>query len=107
MFRADHFAFTIPPRTTLDMSAGPDHWNDWRLKMADASGGPLSIVVEEAGQNLVDVKLSADATAGQLLAASKNLEPGGSGRVDLSLGLTSAIWPSSCRRRLRSKRVSR
>ena len=82
MLLFDHFQLTVPA-TTVDMSAGPDHWADWVIKVADGKTQQISVVADKDGAKLLNISIAANITAGQFNELAANHNAVGSGRVDL------------------------
>ena len=87
-FQADTFRLVIPP-TTIDMSAGNDHWESWPLSVGDGSGEPADHADRDARRRVTTRCSTSHSPPGRrmqaVMNASKNLKPGSDGFVRVGL----------------------
>ena len=84
-FQADTFRLVVPP-TTIDMSAGNDHWESWPLAVGDGSGNQqIALTATRGNDKVLDLSLAARTTLAAVMNASKNLKPGADGFVRVGL----------------------
>ncbi len=84
----DRLSLSLPRPTTVDLSAGPEHWADWVFKAGDGRTQQIKLAADMDGAKLFNVTVTADVTAGELMDLAANRRPAGpagaTGRVEVT-----------------------